>query len=342
MKRTNCMASIILTYRCNLHCPYRFAGGFVNTEKKDISMKNFLQAVSFITRTESSISLIGGEPTIHPGFQTIMDLLIANPKVKNINLFTNGISLERYIKQVTHPKVEVILNCNSPLDIGEDNYARLLHNLDLLFRHCGKTNQIHLGFNLYKDDLDYSYMTDLLQRYQLKTVRTSLTVPDFASCRDINVLDYFRKRKNCLLKFLRDMDKIRVMAFMDCNHPPYCIWTEEEKEWLKSYISRCGLRNDKLICRCSPCFTAVTVYPDLQADRCYGMSDYMKVPIFDFENIPDIVTFFIREIDSVAYKLPASEECRNCHEFLHRHCLGGCIGYKMSGIRAVNKAIAQM
>ena len=333
------MASIILTTRCNLHCPYCFASGFVNREKSDISITHFLQAVSFITRTESSVSLIGGEPTIHPGFQTIMDLLIANPRVNNVNLFTNNIFSDQYIPQMTHPKVTVIVNCNSPLDVGKEIYARFQQNLDLLFRHCSRTNQIHLGFNLYSDSMDYSYMLDLLKRYSLRTVRTSLTVPVFSSYTDVNVLDYFRKRKKSLLNLFRDLDHIQVMAFMDCNHPPYCIWTEEEKEWLKSYISRCGLRNDRLIDCCSPCSPDVTIYPDLQADRCYGMSDYMKVPISEYKDIPDLIRFFANEMDAVAYKLPADGECRNCQEWRARRCLGGCIGYKSSRIRAANKAI---
>jgi len=336
------MASIILTYRCNLHCPYCFAGGFVNKEKTDISIGNFLEAVSFITRTESSVSLIGGEPTVHPGFQTMMDLLIANPKIKSINLFTNGILADRCIPQITHPKVDVIVNCNSPANTGEEAYAHFRHSLDMLFQHRSRTNQVHLGFNLYHDDMDYSYIIELLQHYGVRTVRTSLTVPDFSAGREDNVLDYFRARKKGLLKLFRDLDRIQAMAYMDCNHPPYCIWTDEEKEWLKAYIARCGLRNDKLVSRCSPCSTNVTIYPDLTADRCYGMSDYAKVRISDYQDVPDIIHYFTNEIDSVAYKLPACEECKECHEWKAGHCLGGCIGYKTSRIRAANEAIARL
>jgi len=53
-----------------------------------------------------------------------MDLLIANPRVNNVNLFTNNIFSDQYIPQMTHPKVTVIVNCNSPLDVGKEIYAR--------------------------------------------------------------------------------------------------------------------------------------------------------------------------------------------------------------------------
>ena len=336
------MASIILTYRCNLNCSYCFANGFVNREKKDITIHNFLEAVSYITKTESFVSLIGGEPAVHPGFQTIMELLIANPKVENVNLFTNGILIDPYIQLLTHPKVDVVVNCNSPYDIGESNFAHLKQNLDMLFQHRRRDNQLHLGFNLYNDEMDYSYMIDLLQRYKLNTVRTSLTVPDFSTCSEENVLVFFKRRKKRLLELFHDLYNIGVMAFLDCNHPPYCIWSDEEKQWLKSYINKCHIQNSKLINRCSPCSPSVTIYPDLQADRCYGMADYMKVKISDFDSVPDIIRFFENEIDSIAYKLPACDECKNCREWKARHCIAGCIGYKSSRIRAANEMMMQL
>ena len=54
------MPSIILTHRCNLHCPYCFAHDSAGGKADDISVKNLLEAVSFITRTESFVALIGG------------------------------------------------------------------------------------------------------------------------------------------------------------------------------------------------------------------------------------------------------------------------------------------
>ena len=92
------MTNILLTYRCNLHCSYCFANEFVNKENKDITISNFLKAVSFVTKSENAdVGLIGGEPTLHPGFLEIMELLIANQRVSQISLFTNGMMLDRFM-----------------------------------------------------------------------------------------------------------------------------------------------------------------------------------------------------------------------------------------------------
>ena len=333
------MPNIMLTYRCNLKCSYCFANEFVNKDKAEISIKNFLRAVSFITRTESYVGLIGGEPTLHPGFQTIMELLIASPKVKGVRLFTNGLLLDKFISEITHPKFEICVNCNSPSAIGEDTYARLVRNLDILFQQETMKNRVLLGFNLYSDDMDYSYMLELLQRYGLHSVRTSLTVPDFSNCDRIDAMEHFMKRKKFLLDVYKKMDSIQVLLFSDCNHPPYCIWTEEEKQWLESYAAKYTTGVSKLVGNHSRCSPVIDILPNLQAVRCFGMSDFMKVSIDDFQDIPDLCDFFRNEIDSIAYKLPACEECKDCHEWKVRHCLAGCIGYKGSRIRSCNEDI---
>ena len=336
------LPNIMLTYRCNLHCSYCFANEFVNKQNTDISIGNFLKAVRFITQTEQFIGIIGGEPTVHPGFQTMMELLIENPGVKGVRLFTNGILADRYIDVIMHPKVEVCVNCNSPKDIGEKTFDRLRQNLDLMMKRQSRANQVQLGTNLYSDDLDYTYITDLLQRYDQHILRTSLTVPDFSACGDGDVLEAFRKRKPFVLKFYRDLDKIGVLPFSDCNHPPYCIWTDEEKQWLEAYVAKYMSGPCKLTSECSRCIPAIDILPNLQAVRCFGMSHFKKVPISEVRNIPDLYSMFKKEVDSFACLLPASEECKNCIEWKARRCMGGCIGYKSEKIRACNEAVERI
>ena len=258
-----------------------------------------------------------------------------------VRVFTNGILLDSFIPQLTHPKMEICVNCNSPENMGEEAFAHMRNNLDILMGMKDVKDRVKLGFNLYSDDMDYTYMMELLQRYDQHTVRTSLTVPDFSVCGDADAPEEFRKRKKFLLEFYRKMDSIVVLPFSDCNHPPYCIWTDEEKQWLEAFVARHTTGESKLVGDHSRCNPVIDILPDLRAVRCFGMSDFMKVPIDAFRNIPDICDYFMTEIDSVAYKLPAREECKNCRNWQLRHCLAGCIGYKSARIRACNETIAK-
>ncbi len=336
------MPNIMLTYRCNLHCSYCFANEFVNKENTDITVRNFRKAVEFLTRTgKTGIGLIGGEPTLHPVFRILMEMLIANPKVTGITVYTNGLLMDRYIPQLVHPKVRILVNCNSPQVIGEKAFDSIQQNLDMLILRYYMKDRIHLGINLYSNDMDYSYIMDLLQRYRKHSVRISLTVPDFSACGNVNVLEYFKERKPFLLKFFRDMDSIQVLPYYDCNCPPDCIWTEEEKEWLEAYAARYPEDNTKLIGNVLKCAPVVDILPNLQAVRCFGMSDFMKVSIEEFRNIRDLTGCFMREIDSCAGKLSACEECKSCYEQKINACYAGCIGFKSARIRSCNEVIEE-
>lgn len=334
------MANIMLTYRCNLNCSYCFANEFVNKKNTDINVTNFRKAVEFFTRAgDVSIGLIGGEPTLHPAFDLFMEMLIANEKVWHITVYTNGMLMDRFIPQLTHPKVGILVNCNSPLIIGEKAFATMKKNLDTMLLQYHMKDRLSLGINLYSDEMDYSYMMDLLQRYKLPQVRISLTVPDFSACGDVNVLEFFNKRKPFVLEFFRKMDSIHVMPYYDCNIPPYCIWTDGEKKWLEDYVSRYPKCDTNLTGHQSKCSPTVDILPNLQAIRCFGMSDYMKVRIEDFKNHLDIMNFYRNEIDFNGYKLAACPECKDCYDRKIFNCVAGCMGFKAARIRACNKAV---
>lgn len=337
------MPNIMLTYRCNLHCPYCFANEFVNKDKTDITIRNFLKAVSFITRDgTSNIGLIGGEPTLHPGFGEIMDLLIADSRLKGITLYTNGLLLDRYIPQVTNPKVRILVNCNSPANIGEEAFARVRRNLDELYLRHDMKNRLKLGLNLYRDDMDYSFIMELLQRYGLERLRISVAVPDFSAIGEVDVLEYFKKKKPFLMRFFRDMDSIHVLPHYDCNHPPCCIWTEEEREWLRAYAARYPDSNGNLAASDAVCVPAIDILPNLQAVRCFGMSDFLKVRIGEFRCVDDLRRCFMNRIDFAAARLTADEACRDCYCGKTGYCYAGCIGFKASRLRACNDVIDSM
>ena len=334
------MPNIMLTYRCNLNCSYCFANEFVNKEKTDITISDFLKAVSFLTRAgKTQIGLIGGEPTLHPGFQVIMELLTSNAKVSGVTLYTNGMLMNQYIPQITHPKVGVLVNCNSPMIIGAEAFSRMKKNLDTLIQQHDMKNRIRLGINLFSNHLDYSYIKELLQRYEHHRVRISVTVPDFSTSGNVDIFEYFSGRKQYLMNFFKEMDDIQVLPFFDCNRPPDCIWTDEEKQWLREYVARYPDQESNLINSHSRCDPVIDILPNLQAVRCFGMSDFLKVPIEDFRSIQELSRYFINEIDSCAYKLPSNDICKDCYERRTMMCVPGCMGFKASRIHACNNAI---
>lgn len=322
----------MLTYGCNLKCPYCFANEFVNKKASYITEENFLKAVNFLTKEDvTRLGLIGGEPTLHPKFKDFLEYLISNRRVSETTVYTNGLLLDKFIDQIITPKFRILVNCNSPEEIGEEQFARLRNTLDVLVNKHYMRDRINLGINLYRDDLDYTYIIDLLKLCGLHRVRISLTVPDFSTCGNVNSINYFKSRKAFLLKFLRDMQENDILPYYDCNKPPYCIWTDEEKQWLEEMVSKYKV-DSNLIGDHSFCYPVIDILPDLKAVRCFGMSEYEKVNIDDFSGVSEIASYFLNHIDSASYQIPMVEECKSCQKRLLRKCTAGCIGFKSSSI----------
>lgn len=337
------MANIALTYRCNLNCPYCFANEFVNKQKADISEENFDKAVQFLVDSHAdSIGLIGGEPLLHPNFGTFMEKLIDHPGVRAIRVYTNGLWIDKYVPLLVNPKVSLLVNCNSPTQIGEANYARTVQNLDILHLQYRMKLRCSLGINLYDTDMDYQYICELLKRYSLHTLRISITVPDFSKQNCCDVLEYFKSKKQFLLRFFRDMDAIQVVPHYDCNKPPYCIWTEEEKQWLKNYIQKYPVSETNLIGDHSFCHPVVDILPNLQAVRCLGLSEYTKVKLSDFNTLEDLQQYYIGSVDYAGYNMAAFSDCKDCMKRKVQLCTAGCLGFKWPRIQKVQSYLEQL
>lgn len=337
------MPNVMVTYRCNLHCPYCFANEFVNLSSTDMTLEAFDKALAFLTKSgPTCLGLIGGEPTLHPQFNVMLERIINNPYITEATIYTNGILLDKYMKLLVHPKFRMLVNWNTPSQIGEQTFKRIQDNVDALMFEYHMKDRINLGLNLYDKDMDYSYMIDLLKRYNLHRLRISLTVPNFEEGLRVDVMEYFRNNKSFLLRFFMDMDAIQVLPYYDCNKPPYCIWTDEEREWLESYVKKYPVSESTLIGHKSFCYPVVDILPTLQAVRCFGMSDFDKVKIDDFENVADIASYFLNSVDSCAYKISAHESCKACYQRLTRHCTAGCIGFKAKEISDVNVFVSNL
>ena len=94
-----------------------------------------------------------------------MRKLINDDRVKTIVVYTNGIAIDKYWDIITHNKIRLLINCNSPSDIGDHNYKKLCENLDRLLIDKEFKNYVTLGINMYGANFEYAYMLELLKKY---------------------------------------------------------------------------------------------------------------------------------------------------------------------------------
>ncbi len=93
----SCTILIEITERCNLSCPTCFAGSSPS-ESHLLSLEEFRQQVDQLVaggkRGADMIQLSGGEPTIHPDFFAMVELLF-DRGFNNVTINSNGIKLAR-------------------------------------------------------------------------------------------------------------------------------------------------------------------------------------------------------------------------------------------------------
>lgn len=330
------MANIMINEICNLRCPYCFADEFVNKNPKEMSMEDFDTALNFALSSgyDERIGLIGGEPTLHSHFKEILIKLINDNRVKNVTIFTNGVKINEYLNEISHPKIHLLINCNSPENMGTKAYETMVANIKEMISNRYYKEKITLGINMYKPDFDYEYILELLKQFDLKSVRTSISVPNDLTYL-ANPLNYFNIMKPHVLEFFSKLKEANIIPFFDCNAMPVCIWSEDERTRILQDFPEAKNKTNifNAYVTCSP---IIDILPDLTIIRCFGLSEHTKKKISNFKNIEEARNYYARTIDSFACNSCHSKECISCYERETRKCNGGCLCFKIEDIKKIN------
>lgn len=331
------MANIMLNDYCNLNCSYCFAE--MDDILTNISIEDFKEAVDFCLTDPNSnhIGLIGGEPTLHPKFSEILNFLGYNPNVKDVILFTNGITLDRHIDFLSkNDKFDILINCNSVNDIGIGNFSKLKHNVEMI-RDYDLSKRTALGINLYTTKMDYSFIFELLESSSVDKLRISITVPNNLSKNKLN----YQELKSIALQIVIDAIKNNIVPFFDCNKIPLCFVSNNERNTIFNLQKDAGTITN-VICNRSICDPVIDIYPNLDAVRCMGTSDLCKVSIRDYATILDLTNYFIKHIDSYKHIVHLEKKCSDCNYNEQKKCSCGCISYKSALIKDLNSKIDRL
>jgi 7,8-dihydro-6-hydroxymethylpterin dimethyltransferase len=92
----SCLTLVELTDRCNLTCPICYAdSGAEHQQHRSLELiESMLDAIVANEGEPQIVQLSGGEPTIHPEFFEVMDLVKTKP-IKHLMINTNGIRIAK-------------------------------------------------------------------------------------------------------------------------------------------------------------------------------------------------------------------------------------------------------
>ncbi|MGN1308157.1 MAG: radical SAM protein [Faecousia sp.] len=324
---------IMLNGKCNLHCPYCFAAESMESAAGEISLEAFSQAVDFALNgtKKRGIGIIGGEPTLHSRFDNLITQLVVDSRVESVDIFTNGTTLIEHLSVFTNEKVHVLVNCNSPQMIGETVLQRITAGVDALFSSGVTMDRVGLGINIFRENDDYSYFLSLVDRYQMDSVRISVSVPPNAPCSGDDRFRYFKQhfqQAHDLVLSLLDRGTVPVF---DCNKIPPCLLQGESETILQRYQNNpksmnAVVRSNYLngLARCTP---SIVVDQNLDAIRCFALSSQTRSSIKDFTTLEELQRFYEKNIDRIGYESD-HPDCLDCMYRTEKRCMGGCLVFK--------------
>lgn len=330
---------IFLTHKCNLNCSYCFTNENVNNEEDEFTIENFKTALRFVKTVKNPLlGIIGGEPTLHSKFGEIADILNNDEDISNYTVFTNGINIDKYIDRLKGDNVHLLINCNSPENIGKSNYEKLRENIKLLAEY--KKKNFVLGINLYSDKMDYSYIFDLMKLAGNHSLRFSYAVTNAVKGNTDDVLEKFREFKPFLFSFFKRCLEEDIVPYNDCNSMPPCLMNEEEKKIQLEISKRAKKFNLVLdtIKTTRTCNNIVGIFPDLTARRsiCFPRGEHVKIS--DFKSLNTLKTYFFNTVDIYTLLSFVDDKCKNCRYRLLDRC-GICQVYKLKKYDALQNAL---
>jgi len=317
------MANILLTEKCVRSCPYCFAKEYLKDSKENmLSWESLIYITDlFEASREKHLSLLGGEPTLHPDFVDF--ILYLNQRKFNVNVFTSGIMAdkkleiaEEFLLKIPVEDLSFVCNYNHP-DSSTANETKQINEFFKVF-----SKHTSLSFNLYQKDFDFSFLVDAINKYELRRhIRLGLAQPIPGQKNECLTLNEVRGVAENLRNQLELLEQNRITIGFDCGMP-LCIFSNED-------IGRLfKLNQGRVVFSCGP---AIDIGPDMQVWACFPLSNYEKKSLYDFDNVDEIKKYFFdQHCDLRKEKNGIFEECQTCIYLKENLCNGGCLAHLIS------------
>jgi hypothetical protein len=282
-----------------------------------MSWENLAYLADFLEASgERALSLLGGEPTLHPSFvDFVLYLVERNFKV---NVFTNGImsparvqELKDHLTAIPVEKLSFVCNLNNPKQTpAPEQHSERIHEF---LSVMGPWTQP--GFNIYRTDFDLEFLFEMVTRYGMKhKLRLGLAhpVPGTKSL-------YIKPQEmgqviERLFSFRPLFDRFQLDFGPDCGFP-MCKFSNEDLGWLYR------LGGGDLRFKCGP---AIDITPDMSVYACFPLSGLHRKSIFEFDNLGQVAQYYsgihkkIREVAGGIFP-----ECVGCQQLSKDICSGG-------------------
>jgi len=320
------MPNVLFTQSCVRSCPYCFASEQMKESDPNdlLSWENLIYVSDFLKSSgERSISVLGGEPTLHPDFLEFIIYLLERDFV--VRVFTSGIMANTKLDKITSALMNIpdeqltfIVNLNNPSQTPSS-----LAETESVKRFLSMFGtKVMCGFNIYRVDFELDFLFQYINCFGLKkSIRLGIAHPIPGAKNiyiNINDIDHVIAR---LMNYVPFFERFRIRPSIDCGFP-LCRFTDTQLGWFTRHTGS-GAKFG-----CSPVFD---IGPDLRIWSCFPLSSYYKRSLFEFDTIGDIYRFFKEKHRMIRSEVGGIyPECDECSLREDEVCSGGCVAHLLS------------
>ena len=312
------MPNLLLTTKCNRSCSYCFAREQMSsTVGMDfITWDNVIYIADFLSKDNyKTISLLGGEPLLHPQFLNIIEYLIARDF--RITVFTNGICKKSIVKNIMKLCDKIPIEClNFVCNVNlmkwstHDEIKSQEYFLNSLYKMTS------LSFNMHELPIDLSYHLALIKKYKLSHhIRLGIANPTPNKYGSYIKAQHFKDFASSLINAITSIKDDINLGF-DCGIP-LCIFNDQQIGTLYKNM------NGRIDFVCGP---AIDIDPSMMTWSCFPMSNTIKKSLFEFNTIHEVYNWHKQQMNMKRNSLPKLfNNCNTCKYIKNGICSGGCL-----------------
>lgn len=318
------MANVLLTETCVRSCPYCFAKQYMSDAdmSDSLSWDSLIYIADFLqTSGVNRISLLGGEPLLHPNLAEF--ILYLNKRGMSITIFTSGIMHDSKfddfcakITSIPDLKLSFVCNVNEPRFSPKSELSKVERFFSVFGSRCS------LSFNIYRLDFNMDFTIDYIVKFGLnRHVRLGLAHPIPGQKNKYISPESFGEVRDTLLTTFERFFEYGITPGFDCGYP-LCMFSDSDLGKIYKYTG------GQAAFQCGP---AIDIGTDLSVWSCFPLSDFNKKSIYDFTSYPEMVDFYATKMREVRDTVSGIYlKCDTC-DFRERGlCSGGCLAHVLN------------
>jgi len=277
---------------------------------KNMSKETFGDIITWLSKTPEYkvIHLMGGEPTLNPDFEWMVEYLLARDFQITVfsNLATN--QAPGYAEKLADLPVAWVVNINPPKTWNNAQKEKITSALKILRRKATIT------FNVMPDDDVNNWAIDLIKECNLnRSIKVGFVLPTVTASNFHLSDEQYDVVAEKVVKLAQDAEKEGVRLEYECGVPT-CVFTEEQL----------GILWDTGSTFSSHCCSIMDITPDGEIIYCLPLATKHAVHFSEFATYPEAKNRFEKKLQPYR-RLGRTENCYKCNLMRPDSCNGGCL-----------------